>query len=96
MEFVDRLETHIARPKPGASTPASTKGRLMDRQLDVIEGSMKTAQSDLEKPESVNIHVLLDYTHEIKGLEGLELADANYGTPARVYVSLCRIEKHFN
>ena len=31
---------------------------------------MKTVQGDLEKPESVDIHVLLDYTHEIESLEG--------------------------
>ena len=70
IEFVDRLENLIARPQPGASTPASTKGRLTDRQIDITEGSMKIVQRDLEKPESVDIHNLLDYTHEIKSLEG--------------------------
>ena len=70
MEFVDRLENILARSQLCVPTPASTKDRLIDRQLDVIEGSMKTAQRDLEKPESIDIHVLLDYSHEIKGLEG--------------------------
>ena len=70
MEFVDRQENTLAMSQPCVSTPVYTKGHLIDSRLDVIEGSMKTAQRDLEKPESIDIHVLLDYTHEIKRIEG--------------------------
>ena len=54
------------------------KGEIVERQLDIIDGSVTTIKRDLKSPGAADVHVLTNYMYmdkikslEVK-LEGLE------------------------
>ena len=84
MELIDRIgelvgepsqekrdtDSEIATPKSSDLAPTVVKDQIVDRQLDVIEGSVINITRDLGKAEDVDVPVLVNYMDKIKSLEG--------------------------
>ena len=70
MEFIDRLGDLLTRSQPSVSAPSSSQDRLIDRQLELIDASVKGIKRDIEAPGGKDVHVLTNYMDKIKSLEG--------------------------
>ena len=75
MEFMYRLEYLLAKSQPRVPAQVSANDRLVERQLDLLSGSMRSIRGVLENPELIDIHILANYMNKIRSLE-VELQDA--------------------
>ena len=50
MEFVDSLEDLLAIPQPSVPAQVSANDLLVDRQLDLLSGSVQSIRGVLENP----------------------------------------------
>ena len=69
MEFIDRLGDLLSKPQPDDPTQAMMNGRLVDRKMDHIDGSVKTIKRVLDDPKVVDQHALSNYMDKVKSLE---------------------------
>ena len=70
MEFFDRLGDLLSKPQPIDPTQATMNERLVERQMDLIDGSVKTIKRVLDTPKDVDQHALSNYMDKVKSLEG--------------------------
>ena len=69
MEFIDRSGDLLLKQQPDDSTQATMSGRLVDRQMELIDGSVKTSKRVLDDPKIVDQHTLSNYMDKVKSLE---------------------------
>ena len=80
MELIDRIAELVGEPSqtkegsetvknPGDADEATMKGQVVDRQLDILDGSVTAIKRSVET-ESVDVHILNNYLEKIKSLEG--------------------------
>ena len=56
--------------KPDNHARATIKGKIVDRQLDIIDGFVTAIKGDLKNSEAVDVHVFTYYLDKIKRREG--------------------------
>ena len=49
---------------------ATVKGRIVDRQLDIVEGSVTAIKRNVENPANVDVLILTNYLDKMKSLKG--------------------------
>ena len=54
---------------PGDADEATMKSQAIDRQLDILDGSVTVIKGSVEA-ESENVHIISNYVEKIKSLEG--------------------------
>ena len=80
MELVDRIAELVGEPSqtkegsdkvtnPGVADEVTMKDQVIDRQLDIMDGSVTAIKGSVEA-EAVDVHVLNNYLEKIKSLEG--------------------------
>ena len=70
MEFIDRLGDLLSKPQLNDPTQATISGRFVDRQMDLIDGSVKTMKRVLGNPKVVDQYTLSNYRDKVRNLEG--------------------------
>ena len=69
MEFVDHLGELVAKLQPNAPPQVSVNDHLVDRQLDLLNGSMRSVRGVLEIRELIDTHILANYEEKIRSLK---------------------------
>ena len=68
MKYIDRLGDLLAKPQPDVPSLLSTNNRLVDRQLESLEGSAQDVRRAVETPR-IERYVLTNYLVEIESLK---------------------------
>ena len=69
MDLIDRIGNLLQKRTPSGSAPSSKNDRLIDRQLDSLEGSVREIRRGVGTP-GIGKNLLTNYQLKITGLEG--------------------------